>query len=118
MRYYTYALALSVVLLSGCTTTATGPRVAPAKVSYEAPTPEKEAKFHEAMVKVAKSTQKDPQYSRMALNTPEEKSWFKNLMYRLWDRQITRETFIEEGVAKYPEHRYEFTYIANAYQNY
>jgi general secretion pathway protein E len=37
---------------------------------------------------VAQSTQANPNYNRMALNTPEEKEWFKNLMYRLWDRQI------------------------------
>ena len=117
MKYYTYAFVLSALLFSGCANT-TGPRVASQKTIYESPTTAKEAKFHETMIKVAKSTQDDPKYNRMALNTPEEKSWFKNLMYRLWDRQITRQEFIDAGVAKYPEHRYEFTYIANAYQNY
>jgi len=70
------------------------------------------------MIKVAQSTQADPNYHRMALNTPEEKRWFKNLMYQLWDRQITRKQFIAEGTSRYPDHKYEFTYIANAYQNY
>jgi len=89
-----------------------------ARIRYETPTPEKEAKFHQTMIAVAKSTKLDPNYKKLSLNTPEEKAWFQKLMYRLWDRQITRAQFIAEGVAKYPDHKYEFTYIANAFQNY
>lgn len=116
MRLHTSAFFLAALLFTGCSDTI-GPRIA-SSTSYEKPTPAKEAKFHEAMIKVAQSTRQNPNYHRMALNTPEEKTWFKNLMYRLWDRQITREQFIAEGMAKYPNHKYEFTYIANAYQNY
>jgi hypothetical protein len=78
----------------------------------------KEAKFHSAMIAVAKSTKTDPHYRKLGLQSSEEKIWFKDLMYKLWDRQITRQDFIQQGVKKYPDHRYEFTYIANAYQNY
>jgi hypothetical protein len=85
---------------------------------YEAPTPAKEARFHSVMTAVAQSTKKDPNYKRLSLDTPEQKIWFKNLMYRLWDRQITRAEFIAEGTSVYPHHKYEFTYIANAFQNY
>jgi len=115
MKRYTSALFISALLFTGCSDL-TGPRLPSGH--YEKPTPQKEAKFHEAMIKVAQSTQGDPNYHRMALNTPEEKKWFKELMYRLWDRQITREQFIAEGVKKYPNHKYEFTFVANAYQNY
>jgi len=134
MKEQTAILLLSAVLLAGCSNSmeSAAPRIAqtaqtekeptsvtaPAQEYYEAPTPEKEAKFHSTMIAVAKSTKKDPKYHRMALNTAEEKRWFKDLMYRLWDRQITRQQFIAEGVAKYPDHKYEFSYIANAYQNY
>lgn len=85
---------------------------------YRATIIDKESKFHQAMVAVAQSTKQDPNYHKLSLNTPEEKRWFKNLMYRLWDRQITRAQFINEGVARYPEHKYEFFYIANAFQRY
>ncbi|RUM74213.1 MAG: hypothetical protein DSZ10_02000 [Sulfurovum sp.] len=84
---------------------------------YKAPSPEKEARFNEAMRKVALSTQNDPRYQKLVLDTPEKKKWFKNLMYRLWDRQITRAEFINEGLKKYPDHGYEFSYIANGFQN-
>ncbi len=83
---------------------------------YYPPTPQKEAIFNKEMRRIALSTQNDSRYNRMALNTPEEKAWFKKLMYRLWDRQITRDEFIALGLQKYPTHRYEFEFIANGFQ--
>ncbi len=83
---------------------------------FEAPTPEKAAVFKKEMIKVALSTRKDPNYKRLALDTDEKKAWFKTLLYRLWDRQITRNEFIEEGLKRYPDRRYEFTFIANGLQ--
>ncbi len=111
--------ALTALFMGGCSDIA-GPSL-PVKSTtavYEKPTPKKEQRFRNTMLKVAKSTQEDPNYHRMAFDMPEEKKWFKELMYRLWDRQITRAQFIAEGTARYPEHKYEFTYIANAYQSY
>jgi len=90
----------------------------PVKVTYPAPTPAKQIKFQETMVKVAMSTKENPNYNRMSLDTPEKKTWFKSLMYRLWDRQITRGQFVTEGLVKYPKHSYEFTYIANGFQRF
>ena len=114
---YTLMMLAGATLFTGCSMTPATP--APSVSShYEKPTPAKEQKFHATMVKVAQSTQLDPNYNRMRLETPAEKEWFKNLMYRLWDRQITRNQFIAEGTAKYPNHKYEFRYIANAYQRY
>jgi len=84
---------------------------------YYAPTPQKEILFNKEMRRVALSTQNNPKYNRMSLDTPEKKEWFKTLMYRLWDRQITRDEFISQGVIKYPTHRYEFEFIANGFQN-
>jgi len=83
---------------------------------YYPPTPQKEAVFNKEMKRIALSTQNDPRYHRMSLDTPEKKAWFKQLMYRLWDRQITRDEFISQGVAKYPTHKYEFEFIANGFQ--
>ena len=84
--------------------------------TYQKPTPQKEAIFHKTMKEVALSTRDNPKYNRMALDTPEKKTWFKDLMYRLWDRQITRNQFISEGLVKYPTHQYEFGFIANGFQ--
>ena len=86
------------------------------QVSYTKPTPEKEEAFKQTMHKVAKSTLEDERYNKMALDTPEKKAWFKTLMYRLWDRQITSKQFIAEGLSKYPTHNYEFAFVAHGFQ--
>ena len=68
------------------------------------------------MIAVAKSTLRDSKYHKMALDTPAKKAWFRNLMYRLWDRQMTRSEFIAEGLQKYPTHSYEFRFISHGFQ--
>ena len=110
-------LLASAALFVGCGTSEPSPSPQ-ARVTQIAPAVSKEARFHETMLKIAQSTQTDPNYHRMGLKSDAEKQWFKNLMYRLWNRDITRAQFIREGVKRYPSHKYEFTYIANAFQNY
>jgi len=83
---------------------------------YQAPTPVKAPLFKTKMIAVAKSTLRDSRYHKMALDTPAKKAWFRNLMYRLWDRQMTRSEFISEGLKKYPTHGYEFRFIAYGFQ--
>ncbi len=111
--------ALVGLSFSACTSPDLGTNTAAqARVAYEKPTEAKLGQFNPVMHKVALSTKKDPKYKKMALTTVEEKEWFHNLMYRLWDRQITKNQFIAEGVAKYPTHRYEFAFVANGFQRY
>lgn len=84
---------------------------------YEEPSGEKEEAYANTMRKIAANIQHDPNYKRISLDTPEKKAWFKNLTYRLWDRQITRHTFMSEALAKYPNHRYEFNFILKGFTN-
>lgn len=86
------------------------------KEVYPEPSAAKYANFKNTMMEVALSTKDDAKYNKMKLDTPEKKAWFKDLMYRLWDRQITRHQFMAEGLAKYPTHRYEFAFVANGFQ--
>jgi len=88
------------------------------EILYQKPTPKKLEKFQTVMHQVALSTKENESYNRMALDTPEKKSWFKNLMYSLWDRQITRHKFVAEGLNKYPMHKYEFVFVANGFQRF
>ena len=117
MKLKLVIIALASLSFSACTSPTLSTNSAP-RITYEKPTEAKLAVFHPIMTKVALSTKEDPNYKKMSLTTPEEKEWFHNLMYRLWDRQITKNQFISEGVSKYPTHRYEFTFIANGYQRY
>ncbi|HEY9190938.1 MAG TPA: hypothetical protein VIM88_08735 [Sulfurovum sp.] len=82
---------------------------------YEAPSGAKKEAYENTMRKIAAGIQDDPNYQRISLNTPEKKEWFKSLTYRLWDRQITRYTFMSEALAKYPDHKYEFNFILRGF---
>ncbi len=108
---------LLIALLAGLTFTActesTG-SLAPQPV-YQAPTEAKMAKFRPVMTEVALSTRNDPNYNKMTIRQ-EDKQWFQDLMYRYWDRQITRAQFVSEGISRYPGHNYEFAFIANGFQ--
>ena len=66
-----------------------------------------------AKAKYYQKIKDDPNYQRIALDTPEKKAWFKDLTYRLWDRQITTNQFMSEGLSKYPDRQYEFNFVAS-----
>jgi hypothetical protein len=107
---------LIVSLLAGLSFTAcTNSTTATPRTVYQQPTEQKMNAFTPVMTQVALSTREDPSYKKMDI-LPEDKQWFKMLMYRLWDRQITRSQFVAEGNAKYPGHQYEFNFIANGFQ--
>ena len=108
--------AVAGFAFTACTNNVPTLTPAPAPVKYVQPTEAKLAAFHPVMTKVALSTREDPKYNRMALDTTEKKEWFQHLMYRLWDREISKSQFISEGLAKYPTHGYEFNFIANGFQ--
>ena len=100
---------LSGYILSGCSAT-TGP--APAQPLYTVAESQKTKIYQTTMGKLALSTKEDPRYQRIALETAENKAWFRSLTYRLWNREITKQAFVQEGLEQYPEHRYEFEFIA------
>lgn len=107
---------------SGCTSSTnllsepTEPRkITMAQQHYEQPSAAKTEAYENTMRNIASGIQNDPNYQRIALDTPEKKAWFKNLTYRLWDRQMTRQQFMTDGLAKYPTHKHEFDFIINGF---
>lgn len=69
------------------------------------------------MKNVALDTKQDKKYKKM--NIPKsQKEWFRGLTYKLWDRQITKHTFLKEGLQKYPGHRYELNFIIKGMSKY
>ena len=87
----------------------------PSEYDFEEPTAEKKAAYEKKMRTVASGIKNDPNYQRLALDTPEKKELFKKLTYRLWDRQITRQQFVAEGLKRYPDHGYEFNFIVRGF---
>jgi hypothetical protein len=69
--------------------------------------------YKAAMRNVGAQIQNNPSYSRIELNTIEEKRWFTDLTFRLWNRDISKNTFVDQGLKRYPTHIYEFEYIAD-----
>jgi len=81
----------------------------------EKPTPAKLEQYQNTMRTVASGIKDDANYQRIALDTAEKKEWFKDLTYKLWDKQITSEQFLAQGLAKYPTHQYELQFIINGF---
>ena len=88
------------------------------RTSFEQATPEKQKAFMTALKKVASEIPSNSKYRKLPHKTEADKVWFKNQMFQLWSRQISRPQFISEGIAKYPDRKYEFEFIANGYQKY
>lgn len=78
---------------------------------YNQPSVEKEERFNLDFRSVAIKTKADPSYSRMGLN--ENKRWFKETTYLLWNRDISKSQYIKEGLSRFPNNRYEFEFVAN-----
>jgi len=85
--------------------------------AYKQATPAKQSAYNNTMRKVASGIKNDPNYNRIALDTPEKKAWFRNLTYRLWDRQISKYQFVAEGLKKYPTHKYEFEFVVRGFNS-
>ena len=114
---------LTALSFSGCTssmnmfsTPQTEPAPKHSPKHYQQPSPEKLEAYQSTMRNVASGIKDDPNYQRIALDTPEKKAWFKDLTYRLWDRQISYSQFMAEGLSKYPDRKYEFNFVSNGFQ--
>ena len=128
MRKHLIIATLTALGFSGCTSsmsylteptqsvqTTQSTRVAATDAYYEEQSTEKKNAYEKTMRKIASGIKHDPNYQRFALDTPEKKEWFKKLTYRLWDRQITKQQFITEGLKRYPDHGYEFNFIIRGF---
>jgi len=130
MKFYLLLTSISLLGLSGCTSpsqylnlntpatkTTTKRTTIKTTTRYVSPTPHKLALYQQTMRSVASGIKHDTNYQRIALDTPEKKEWFKTLTYRLWDRQITRDQFMSEGLSKYPSRKYEFQFVIDGFAN-
>lgn len=112
MKQYLLFAILSGYLLTGCSATKDP---APKQPLYKVSESKKTKIYQMTMGKLALSTKGDPRYQRIALETAENKAWFKTLTYRLWNREITKKVFVAEGLKHYPQRQYEFEFIAEGF---
>lgn len=116
MKLKLFAVILLALSFSACTSPSLN-TVSTSKTAYEKPTAAKFDVYQKTMMRVASGIKDDPNYSKIALDTPEKKAWFRELTYRLWDRQITRYQFVSEGLEKYPTHKYEFDFVVKGFSS-
>ena len=99
----------ALFMMNGCSISTD---VSPRTPLYQVSKAEKQVVFDQTLSSIGNSTKHNPNYQKMTLESAEKKKWFKALCYRLWDRQITKDQFVAEGLKVYPDHRYEFEFIA------
>ncbi len=76
---------------------------------------EKSSAYSQVMKSVGADVKNNPKYNRMDLKSPNDnRQWFKESTYRLWEGNITKEQFINAGLEKYPNNYYEFSFIASS----
>jgi len=116
-------LAAAGVSFTGCATdSAPTPASHPAsRIAKPHPQPAAamhadQTRFNKVMAELVTRIKANPSYRKIGLKTPEQKRWFKQLLYKLWHRDITRAQFVAEGTKRYPDKRYEFSFIAEAMQ--
>ena len=108
---------LTIIGLSFAACTSPNNNLLAPSVTYQKPTAAKLEAYQKTMMRVASGIKDDPNYNRITLDTAEKKAWFKDLTYRLWDRQITKYQFMSEGLAKYPTHKYEFKFVIRGFSS-
>ncbi len=125
MKRYIAITLMTALGFSGCTNslsslnnskpTTTANSYTQSHIAYDTAPEHKIIAFRKAQRRVGLLTHNNPNYKsfKPVLTSEESKIWFNNQMYLLWDRQITKEQYIAQGVAKLPAYRYEFTFIAN-----
>lgn len=76
---------------------------------------EKSTTYSLVMKSVGAEVKNNPKYNRMDLKEPNDnRGWFKESTYHLWEGLLTKEQFINAGLRKYPNNHYEFNFIATS----
>ena len=76
---------------------------------------ERKSNYSAVMKSVGKDVKGNSKYTRMDLKAPNDnREWFKKSTYSLWEGNITKEVFVNNGLVKYPNNHYEFNFIATS----
>jgi len=76
---------------------------------------DKEKAYTLAMRSVGQDVKANSRYNKMDLAKPNDnRAWFKEVTFQLWDGEITKNQFVASGLKYYPSNKYEFNFIANS----
>jgi len=57
--------------------------------------------------------EKDDNYKKIDFDNDHDIEWFMTLLFKVWNKNITHEEFLKEGIAAYPNNRSAFEYFLN-----
>ncbi len=60
---------------------------------------------------VIKTIQTDSNYKKFPLKGDKELKWFNTISFKLWDKQISKDQFISEGLKRFPGYKESFEYL-------
>ena len=69
--------------------------------------------FETWFYKVVDDVKANPTYKRIPLDTKVDQDWYLALMFTAWDKKITKEEFVTDGLKKFPDYKESFQFIAN-----
>lgn len=69
--------------------------------------------FNEWAFSVIDDAKADSSYKVIPLDSRADQRWFMETMFKVWEREITKEEFIKMGIEKFPNNRESFEFVAN-----
>jgi len=69
--------------------------------------------FQDKLASVTQAAAADPDYDKIPLDTAADQSWFTDLAYKYYKKDITGAEFVQQGIAKFPGYGDSFQYIAD-----
>ena len=74
---------------------------------------EVEKAFDNWAISVIDDAKTDSSYKRIPLDSRADQRWFMELMFKAWEKKITKEEFIKIGIEKFPDNKESFEFVAD-----
>ncbi len=107
------AILLAAISLTGCASQ----NIEIQSDTANANNPELMQAFEVKYRAVIKEIQNDSSYKRIPLAGNKDLKWFNTMAFQLWDKQITKDQFVSEGLGRFPDYKKSFEYLANKFLN-
>ena len=82
-------------------------------VTEKPTTSENEIAFDEWYYSVIDSAKVDLSFKRIPLDSKSEQRWFLDLMFKAWEKKITKDEFVKRGIKEFPDYKDSFKFIAD-----
>ncbi len=109
------AALVCVFLLSGCTGMRNMMVEDMLKDTNQGTNPQKVKGYEEKLAQVLDDVGDKEDYKKLPLDGEEDAKWFTNESFLLWDKQQTKETFVSNGLKKFPEYKTTLEYLAEEF---